>query len=181
MRSSTFAVLLVLACPTGFEPWSNSRVARITPQEREPSPSLSQRYSFSSLLLRRSCSQLTTSRKPTPKRTAFAVLLVLACPTGFEPWSNSRVARITPQERGLASFFHLSAEEIPLLFCRSCSQLTTSRKPTPKRTAFAVLFGVGLPDRIRTCDLQSRSLTRYPAVPRADIFLQLLYHTPSNM
>ena len=26
----------------------------------------------------------------------------------------------------------------------------------------------GLPDRIRTCDLQSRSLTRYPAVPRVD-------------
>ena len=26
----------------------------------------------------------------------------------------------------------------------------------------------GLPDRIRTCDLESRSLTRYPAVPRAD-------------
>ena len=27
----------------------------------------------------------------------------------------------------------------------------------------------GLPDRIRTCDLQSRSLTRYPAEPRADV------------
>ncbi len=27
----------------------------------------------------------------------------------------------------------------------------------------------GLPDRIRTCDLQSRSLTRYPAVPRAEV------------
>ena len=27
----------------------------------------------------------------------------------------------------------------------------------------------GLPDRIRTCDLKSRSLARYPAVPRADI------------
>ena len=26
----------------------------------------------------------------------------------------------------------------------------------------------GLPDRIRTYDLQSRSLTRYPAVPRVD-------------
>ena len=27
----------------------------------------------------------------------------------------------------------------------------------------------GLPERIRTAGLQSRSLTRYPAVPRADI------------
>ncbi len=30
---------------------------------------------------------------------------------------------------------------------------------------------VGLPERIRTFDLQSRSLTRYPAVPRVDIKL----------
>ena len=30
----------------------------------------------------------------------------------------------------------------------------------------------GLPERIRTFDLQSRSLTRYPAVPRVDIFLR---------
>ena len=27
----------------------------------------------------------------------------------------------------------------------------------------------GLPDRIRTCDLKSRSLARYPAVPRVDM------------
>ena len=30
-------------------------------------------------------------------------------------------------------------------------------------------FLFGLPDRIRTCDLKSRSLARYPAVPRVDI------------
>ena len=36
--------------------------------------------------------------------------------------------------------------------------------PIDKSSAF-----VGLPERIRTFDLQSRSLTRYPAVPRADI------------
>ena len=35
--------------------------------------------------------------------------------------------------------------------------------PIDKSSAF-----VGLPERIRTFDLQSRSLTRYPAVPRAD-------------
>ena len=30
-------------------------------------------------------------------------------------------------------------------------------------------FRLGLPDRIRTYGLQSRSLTRYPAVPRVDV------------
>ena len=37
-------------------------------------------------------------------------------------------------------------------------------------------FVSGLPDRIRTDDLQSRSLTRYPAEPRVDIDL-LMYCT----
>ena len=33
----------------------------------------------------------------------------------------------------------------------------------------------GLPERIRTFDLQSRSLTRYPAVPRVDfLYLSIL-------
>ena len=32
----------------------------------------------------------------------------------------------------------------------------------------------GLPDRIRTCDLESRSLTRYPAVPRVVICLCII-------
>ena len=36
-------------------------------------------------------------------------------------------------------------------------------------------FSVGLPERIRTFDLQSRSLTRYPAVPRVDMKF-LPYH-----
>ena len=34
----------------------------------------------------------------------------------------------------------------------------------------------GLPERIWTFDLQSRSLTRYPAVPRAEIEPCILYH-----
>ena len=34
---------------------------------------------------------------------------------------------------------------------------------------------VGLPERIRTFDLQSRSLTRYPAVPRAEINYGILF------
>ena len=32
----------------------------------------------------------------------------------------------------------------------------------------------GLPDRIRTCDLKSRSLARYPAVPQADKFYDII-------
>ena len=39
----------------------------------------------------------------------------------------------------------------------------------PSGTPVGVPLGFGLPERIRTFDLQSRSLTRYPAVPRADI------------
>ena len=42
--------------------------------------------------------------------------------------------------------------------------LVLTSKPT-KRPRYAGPF-VGLPERIRTFDLQSRSLTRYPAVPR---------------
>ena len=35
----------------------------------------------------------------------------------------------------------------------------------------------GLPERIRTADLQSRSLTRYPAVPRVDLLIVRHGHT----
>ena len=35
----------------------------------------------------------------------------------------------------------------------------------------------GLPERIRTAGLQSRSLTRYPAVPRVDVILPKYYTT----
>ena len=38
-----------------------------------------------------------------------------------------------------------------------------------KKPPLATFFFYGLPGRIRTCDLESRSLTRYPAVPRADM------------
>ena len=46
---------------------------------------------------------------------------------------------------------------------------TISSKANQKRGT-SPLFWFGLPERIRTVDLQSRSLTRYPAVPRVDIF-----------
>ena len=42
------------------------------------------------------------------------------------------------------------------------------------RTLFSVFF-YGLPERIRTFDLQSRSLTRYPTVPRAEINYGILF------
>ena len=45
--------------------------------------------------------------------------------------------------------------------------LVLASRPT-KRPRCAGPF-VGLPERIRTFDLQSRSLTRYPAVPRVDM------------
>ena len=35
----------------------------------------------------------------------------------------------------------------------------------------------GLPERIRTFDLQSRSLTRYPAEPRADMGVDGIYYS----
>ena len=41
----------------------------------------------------------------------------------------------------------------------------------PPHKGFALVGGIfGLPERIRTVDLQSRSLTRYPAVPRVEMF-----------
>ena len=53
-------------------------------------------------------------------------------------------------------------------------------KPKTKSTA-RVLFVFGLPDRIRTYGLQSRSLTRYPAVPRVDkLFINIFYGKPSE-
>ena len=43
----------------------------------------------------------------------------------------------------------------------------TNKNPPSYESGF--LFG--LPDRIRTCDLKSRSLARYPAVPRVDVLI----------
>ena len=37
-----------------------------------------------------------------------------------------------------------------------------------KSTSLVGSLSIGLPERIRTAGLQSRSLTRYPAVPRVD-------------
>ena len=43
--------------------------------------------------------------------------------------------------------------------------LVLANKPIEK-PSLSEGFSIGLPERIRTFDLQSRSLTRYPAVPR---------------
>ncbi len=51
-------------------------------------------------------------------------------------------------------------------------QLHTKLLAWIKSTSFCRSLSIfGLPERIRTVDLQSRSLTRYPAVPRVDIRL----------
>ena len=61
----------------------------------------------------------------------------------------------------------------PLMICTAlraamiCQACGLDRK---KHLLSQVLFS-GLPERIRTFGLQSRSLTRYPAVPRAVIFV----------
>ena len=50
----------------------------------------------------------------------------------------------------------------------SIGGLTVANRPT-ENPLHRRGFSVGLPERIRTADLQSRSLTRYPAVPRVEI------------
>ena len=55
--------------------------------------------------------------------------------------------------------------------CRAiCSHMlgNPTRQSIKEKAAIGDFFFYGLPGRIRTCDLESRSLTRYPAVPRAD-------------
>ena len=42
-------------------------------------------------------------------------------------------------------------------------------KPKKSDTTVSLFLCFGLPDRIRTCGLKSRSLARYPAAPRADV------------
>ena len=54
--------------------------------------------------------------------------------------------------------------------------LVLTNRPN-KKTPTSGVFLFGLPERIRTFDLQSRSLTRYPAVPRVGIsYTLVLYH-----
>ena len=55
-------------------------------------------------------------------------------------------------------------------FCARISRKVELCDKQQKNTQVGVSF-VGLPERIRTFDLQSRSLTRYPAVPRVEIVL----------
>ena len=57
---------------------------------------------------------------------------------------------------------------------------TASSKTNQKRGTSPPLL-IGLPERIRTVDLQSRSLTRYPAVPRVDVFREYQYSTKFNL
>ena len=79
----------------------------------------------------------------------------MACPTGFG------LAR--PTRQGLAA---LDSPPDCQFTTAPLRILSSKKKKAHTRCTF---FFFGLPDRIRTCDLQSRSLTRYPAEPRADI------------
>ena len=54
----------------------------------------------------------------------------------------------------------------------STHSLSLSNRPNQKAPTSGALW-FGLPERIRTFDLQSRSLTRYPAVPRVDMKIAL--------
>ena len=63
-----------------------------------------------------------------------------------------------PQAFHMRSIFHIQS-----VFHKSAKDLFRWKKPSRVTWLFS-----GLPDWIRTIDLQSRSLTRYPAVPRAD-------------
>ena len=66
-----------------------------------------------------------------------------------------------------------SAAKADFPFCSlgaSTQLLALTSRPTEKTPTRGV-FSIGLPERIRTFDLQSRSLTRYPAVPRVGMKL----------
>ncbi len=67
----------------------------------------------------------------------------------------------------------------PIPFFAGCfhSRSRPHGQSKAKRPRRAGPLGFGLPERIRTFDLQSRSLTRYPAVPRVDDHLVCRYYT----
>ena len=77
------------------------------------------------------------------------MLFVLAYPIGY--------ARKLADTEGMRTYISR--------YARDRSNLRISKT---KSTTQGDAFRFGLPDRIRTYGLQSRSLTRYPAVPRVD-------------
>ena len=68
-------------------------------------------------------------------------------------------------KRTLARSFNLRRTRCVLR--RFSCPFGASQTESPRHKGGGFLFG--LPERIRTFDLQSRSLTRYPAVPRVDV------------
>ena len=83
------------------------------------------------------------------------MLFVLAYPIGY--------ARKLADTEGMRTYISR--------YARDRSKLRISKT---KSTTQGDAFRFGLPDRIRTYGLQSRSLTRYPAVPRVDNVLILV-------
>ncbi len=68
--------------------------------------------------------------------------------------------------------YTLARDDIPpegrMIYTALCAVMIYHCFAMDKKSTSRNLSIFGLPDRIRTCDLQSRSLTRYPAVPRVD-------------
>ena len=70
----------------------------------------------------------------------------------------------------------LASSQIPPAVCEPSALAMLRARPNfvisnKESTSQGGGFFIGLPERIRTFDLQSRSLTRYPAVPRVDMKL----------
>ena len=87
----------------------------------------------------------------------------------FKCSSNTRKAKVRKSEgeqtEGNSANFRCSQNTRQVLTYRE-------EQTVVGHTPYDGLFG--LPDRIRTCDLESRSLTRYPAVPRVDLLTSSL-------
>ena len=77
--------------------------------------------------------------------------------------------RIKGGSVGWREFWHFRRQATKMRQVRTGG---VGRKAAAPRNGGRLLFG--LPDRIRTCDLQSRSLTRYPAGLRVDILFRCL-------
>ena len=90
------------------------------------------------------------------------VTLCKALSKGYSP-----LAKIPTLAVGSQATAALRGETEPSRFVWQTARLFPTGRPQ-KKAPFGAFF-CGLPERIRTFDLQSRSLTRYPAVPRVEI------------
>ncbi len=99
---------------------------------------------------------LTNRPRKKPRRAG-----LFSWPTRKDSEPRPRIARAGSAAKADFPFCSLGA---------STQLLALTSRPTEKTPTRGV-FSIGLPERIRTFDLQSRSLTRYPAVPRVGMKL----------